>query len=213
MTALLDRLPRLPRFVPRHDRLTLSPGWYRNRKTGVLHFVWDSAAEYYTATNHQAVGAPGIDQRHLEPIKPAALFDADHRFSARRYSIDCERSALAMMQAGKYPQALQFLMKAIQLPFDEPPQKKPWPAPCIRLYDLLAGAAVFSGNQEALNRLVELTEGQLTQHPARFAQPGSKVFRARLTKWNEPDGKWHARLKAADKFTWSGVVLPRSGSG
>jgi len=210
-TRDLDR-PKLPRH-PLHkiafSKLGLSPGFYLNSVSGVIHYFSEQPVAQFHEENNDRL-------RPVDPTK-AGINLADAGSSKPRINLSSasyffEQAAVSELQKKEIEVACDLLMFAIQYELQSAyraarssrfaPYAK---SPSFRLYDLLAGISVRFNKTDYLDRIIETIKSSKDKETI-------KKFETRLSKWQDANSKWRGRWSDTNKpITWTvtkGLVLP-----
>jgi hypothetical protein len=203
---------------PKHQRhplhkiafmeLGLTPGFYLDTVSGIIHYFSAKTAQFYRENNGR-----------LKPVDPTKAginltnaVSAKPRVNLSRASFFFEEAAAVEIQKNEIENACNLLLFAIQYELQSayrasrvsrfPPYKK---APSYRLYDLLAGVSVRANKPDYLSRMIEM----IKKSPDRDTVKG---FETRIAKWQDSNSKWHSRWSNTNKpMSWTatnGLVLP-----
>lgn len=179
--------PYMPRFRTknRNNYLTeLKPGFYRNRRSNVIHYVSEKTGSRQNVIHRVS----RINENNLIAIPNIlAISPMEERVTVRCYSYALERETAASLNAHDTGAAFERLTYALQYDLTLPSHSR-------RLYDLFAGLTVKFGQEKKLKSFIQKIE----RHP-----PMSKEFKERLKKWQAGDNNW--RRSWTTRKTWSMV--------
>jgi hypothetical protein len=203
------RNPRHPLHKTVFTTLGLSPGFYLNTVSGVIHYFSEKAtADFYKKNNDRL--------KLVDPTRAGINFpnprSSKPRVNLSRASFFFEQAAAVRIQKEEIESACDLLLFAIQYELQSAyrtsranrflPYKK---SPSYRLYDLLAGVSVRFDKKDYLDRIVEMIKKSPDLAIA-------KSFETRITKWQDSNSKWHSRWSNTNKpIIWiatNGLALP-----
>ena len=178
----------------------LTPGFYLNPESSVIHYVPEGKKPRYTG---------GMDARRLQPKDPleAAILSVKSgvsgvndspangsapaktpRVNPDRLSYSFEQAAISELKQNSIDKACELLLNAIQ--YEQ--QYVGGYSASFRLYDLLAGVSVRFNKLDYLERMVAViakTRGLTAQ----------RKLADRLNKWRDPNSRWRKRWSDRSK--------------
>jgi hypothetical protein len=200
---LPDPHPKSPRFPKRNvefTKLELSPGFYRNPNTAVIHYLSGGPTRLFKVEA----------QKYLTLINPTgtAINSVGHRIGRPRVDLGrssyyFEQAAAAEIKNKQIDAACDLLLYAIRLETQSVyradrmryfrPFKK---APSFRLYDLLAGVSVRFKTPHMAGMIALLKNS----NDPKLRQS----FDSRIEKWENSKSKWHLRWSNKnDPIEWT----------
>lgn len=169
----------------------LAPGFYLNPKSQVVHYV---------TLNHKIARVSKINEKVLQPLKPADLVKLPANSTKPRVhlavaSYSLEQAALSSVQAKDYTTACQLLAAAIR--HDQLLKKKRAESHSVRLYDLLGAISLRFGQQQYLSQMLGLA--QSARQLSVIKRPDRRILAAQRKPTHPPRAfrKWKlARARA-----------------